>query len=185
MDRRVKKTKNAIFKAFIELLSKNKLNQITVGQIIDAANVGRATFYSHFQTKDDLLKELCAELFCHIFDSTQEVKNGHSHIFECDAPDSVFLHLLQHLKNNDNNILKLFSCQDNEVFLQYFKLGILQLAKSQPEVFDVYKSANLPKEYWENHIISTFVSTVKWWVDGGLLLPPETINNYFNKALGI
>ena len=70
MDRRQKKTRENIFKAFIELLSKKHYNNITVGEIIERADVGRATFYSHFETKDFLLKELCEELFCHIFDHT-------------------------------------------------------------------------------------------------------------------
>ena len=104
MDRRQKKTREAIFSAFISLLSKKHFNQITVGEIIDTANIGRATFYAHFETKDFLLKELCEELFCHIFDSTEEGHEHHHHIFDCDAPASVILHLLQHLQKNDNNI---------------------------------------------------------------------------------
>ena len=61
MDRRQKKTREAIFNAFCELLSKKRYEQITVGEIIERADVGRATFYAHFETKDFLLKELCAE----------------------------------------------------------------------------------------------------------------------------
>ena len=55
MDRRQKKTRDAIFKAFIDLLSKKHYNQVTVGEIIERADVGRATFYAHFETKDYLL----------------------------------------------------------------------------------------------------------------------------------
>ena len=51
MDRRQRKTREAIFAAFIALLSKKDFSQITVGEIIDKADVGRATFYSHFETK--------------------------------------------------------------------------------------------------------------------------------------
>ena len=68
MDRRQRKTREAIFSSFINLLSKKTYEHITVGEIIDNADIGRATFYSHFETKDFLLKELCDELFCHIFD---------------------------------------------------------------------------------------------------------------------
>ena len=69
MDRRQRKTREAIFNAFIELLSNQHYNQITVGDIIDKADIGRATFYAHFETKDYLLKEMCEELFCHLFDT--------------------------------------------------------------------------------------------------------------------
>ena len=57
MDRRQRKTREAIFTAFIELLSKKDFAQITVGEIINQADIGRATFYSHFETKDFLLKD--------------------------------------------------------------------------------------------------------------------------------
>ena len=67
MDRRQRKSKEAIFRAFIELLSKKDFNEITVGEIIEKADIARATFYAHFETKEYLLKELLEELFCHIF----------------------------------------------------------------------------------------------------------------------
>ena len=105
MDRRQRKSREAIFAALTELLSEKEFAQITVGEIIARADVGRATFYAHFETKDFLLKELCAELFCHVLDAARGAE--HRHIFDCEAPDSAFLHLLQHLQKNDNHILDL------------------------------------------------------------------------------
>ena len=59
MDRRKRKTREAIFSAFVTLLAKKDFSQITVGEIIEKADVGRATFYAHFETKDFLMKEFC------------------------------------------------------------------------------------------------------------------------------
>lgn len=180
MDRRQRKTRDAIFAAFTELLSEKNFSQITVGEIISKADIGRATFYAHFETKDFLLKELCEELFCHVFDSMTDDSEGHRHIFNCDAPDSAFLHLFLHLRKNDNNILKLLSCDDNEIFLGYFKSGLIKLIEKDNEV---YEPKGLPRGYWVNHIASVFVETVRWWVDNNMNESPEIITNYFLIAI--
>ncbi len=182
MDRRQRKTREAIFRAFISLLSKKDFEHITVGEIIESADIGRATFYSHFETKDFLLKELCEELFCHIFDATKE-KCEHRHIFDCEAPDSVFLHLFEHLQKNDNQILELLSSQNNGLFLNYFKNNLTQLIEAHLALFDSEKSAKLPRDLWINHIASTFVETIRWWVGHGKKESPETITKYFFAVL--
>ena len=178
MDRRQRKTREAIFKAFTELLSQKKFAQITVAEIIEKADVGRATFYAHFETKDYLLKEMCEELFCHVFDSAQG-DCSHRHIFECDISDSVFLHLFTHLQRNDNKILDLLSCENNELFLRYFKSGLVNLIESQSYFLEKAKEKSLPKDYVINHIASSFVETVRWWIENKLLQSPEMITDYF------
>ena len=183
MDRRQRKTREAIFNAFISLLSKKNFEHITVREIIESADIGRATFYAHFETKDFLLKELCEELFCHIFDATMDEKNEHRHIFDCEAPSSVFLHLVLHLQKNDNNILELLSCKNNELFLRYFKTNLIQLVKSQLPLFAAEKRDDLPESFWINHISSTFVETIRWWIDNGKKESPETITEYFFSVL--
>ncbi len=181
MDRRQRKTRDAIFRAFTQLLSQKDFNQITVGEIIEIADVGRATFYAHFETKDFLLKAFCEELFCHIFDT--ESGTGHRHIFHCDGSESVFLHLFQHLQKNDNNILALLSSRNNELFLQYFRENLKQLVESQLPLFSQRKDPKLPDSFWLEHIISTFIDTVKWWIESGMTETPEVITDYFLAAV--
>ena len=183
MDRRQRKTREAIFSAFTRLLSQKDYQHITVGEIIESADVGRATFYAHFETKDFLLKALCEELFCHIFDAASENSSHHKHIFDCQTTDSVFLHLFRHLYQNDNNILSLLSGQNNDLFLQYFKDGLTELVETQLALFAPYRRGSLPESFWIDHIAATFVQTVKWWVAKGVKESPETITEYFFLAV--
>jgi AcrR family transcriptional regulator len=67
MDRRQKRTRDSLYSAFGKLLSQEPYSAITVKEIIDLANVGRSTFYAHFETKDDLLASLSNDLFEHVF----------------------------------------------------------------------------------------------------------------------
>lgn len=179
MDRRQRRTREGIFKAFIELLSNKHYSHITVNEIIERADVGRATFYAHFETKDFLLKEMCKELFCHIFDSIEEGGAKHRHIFECKAPSPVILHLLQHLQKNDNNILGLLACENNELFLGYFKESLRDLICKQSDLFASKKPNIVPDEYWYNHIVVTLVETIRWWIQRGVKESPETVYEYF------
>ena len=181
MDRRQRKTREAIFAALMDLLSKKDFGRITVGEIIAHADVGRATFYAHFETKDDLLKELCEELFCHIFDALDG--HTHRHIFHCEAPDSVFLHLFQHLQKNDHYILQLLSSQNNELFLRYFRSNLYRLIESQLALFAARKNEKLPDSFWVDHVAATFVQTLRWWIENGLEQSAETITEYFFLAV--
>lgn len=179
MDRRQRKTREAIFEAFTELLSEKSFEKMTVGEIIERADVGRATFYAHFETKDFLVKELCEELFCHIFDSVCVPPADHKHIFTCSENGSVFLHLIKHLKKNDKNILKLLFGRNNELFSEYFKKNLETLVESQLSLFEKRKSEKLPRDIFVNHITATFVETVRWWVEHGMKESPETVEEYF------
>ena len=181
MDRRQRKTRKAIFDAFMDLLAQKAFEHITVAEIIERADVGRATFYAHFETKEFLLKNLCEELFCHVFDAAS-ARDGHDHIFACNAPDSVFLHLFQHIQRNDNGLLELLSGKSSELFLRYFKNGLVRLVERQP-LFETEKRAELPDSYWSNHIASAFVETVRWWIEHGKRESPEVLAGYFRMVL--
>lgn len=183
MDRRQRKTRDAIFGAFTRLLEKQAYNQITVQEIIDEADIGRATFYAHFETKDYLLKDLCEELFGHIIDTAMGLPHGHYHCSFGTETDSVFLHLLRHLRENDRNILALLSSRNNEIFLQYFKTNLKKLIKTQFADAGKLKLADLPEDFVVNHISVSFVEMVSWWLSHGMKESPEELEAYFEVII--
>lgn len=62
-DRRIEKTKQAVFHALADLLQEKMYASLTIQEIIDRANIGRTTFYAHFPAKDDLLVAYMETIF--------------------------------------------------------------------------------------------------------------------------
>ena len=58
MDIRVKKTRRAIQKTFIDLLREKPIEKITVKEIAERAEINKTTFYSHYETLDALTAEM-------------------------------------------------------------------------------------------------------------------------------
>lgn len=55
-DRRVRKTREALYAAFASLIVERGYDAITIQDVLDAADVGRSTFYAHFSGKEALLR---------------------------------------------------------------------------------------------------------------------------------
>lgn len=181
MDRRQQKTRAAIFRAFTTLLNRRNITAITVQDIIDEANIGRSTFYAHFETKDELLRQMCQELFDHIIGTAMDKQDTHG-LYTCtNAPHSVICHILQHLQENDNNILTLLSCESSPIFLRYFKSGMEELVGTQllPEAA---VGTGVPREFLINHIAGSFVEMVQWWLEGGRVQTPRELDDYFRAV---
>jgi len=62
LDRRVQKTRKLLQDALIELVAEKGYEAVSIREILDKANVGRSTFYSHFEDKDQLLHSILDRL---------------------------------------------------------------------------------------------------------------------------
>ena len=183
MDKRQIKTRQAIFSAFVKLLETKRYEKITVQEILDEAVIGRSTFYAHFETKDELLKAVCKELFGHIIDSAMDKTHTHGLYSKSEAPQSVFCHLLQHLQENDNHILGLLSCESSDIFLRYFKDSLNELIKTQFVHHNRRDNQDIPQDFLVNHISGSFVEMVLWWLKDKKSHTPEELDCYFRAVI--
>ncbi len=178
MDRRQIKTRKAVYDAFTNLLKSKPYSDITIQDIIDEANIGRSTFYAHFETKDDLLNVLCKEIFDHVFSEHLSVESGHDFSKEHGLGPEL-THILYHLDDNRAYIAAILSSDGGEVFMRYFKeyLG---------EMFDKEATncpEGIPRDYFLDHMVSGFSETVRWWMSSDLS-PEEMVRCYCALHLG-
>ncbi|MDF2938354.1 MAG: transcriptional regulator, TetR family [Paenibacillaceae bacterium] len=179
MDRRQQKTREAIFEAFRSVLSSKSYTKITVQDIITEANIGRSTFYSHFETKDDLLKEMCTDLFGHIFSESLNTEATHDFSLEVGNPSSMITHILYHLRDNKKNITGILASESGALFLRFFKQYLSELIVGHLLEDVKRKHKGVPDDFLVNHIAGSFVEMVQWWIKNSMSHPPEELAAYF------
>ena len=183
MDRRQQKTRQAIFHAFEQLLARKNYNKITVQDIIDEANVGRSTFYAHFETKDDLLYEMCTNLFDHVFSDQPNVETSHNFSLSEGNCRTIVSHILYHLRDNGSKLARLFTGESSEIFIMYFKdylnKMIFQYLLDEIE----QKNPHVPESFLQNHITGSFVNMVQWWIRNGMKESPDDLADYFLSVI--
>ena len=180
MDRRQQKTRSAIFQAFNKLLEEKHFNNITVQEILDEANIGRSTFYSHFETKDALLKEMCTDIFDHIFSHELHSETSHDFSASKNGLREKITHLLYHLKDNRGNVLGVLSGESGELFMRYFKEYLMTMFEQYPDCI----KRDVPKEFALNHLVGSLGEAVKWWLSTGMKMSPEDVSANYMKLIG-
>ena len=183
MDRRQLKTRKAVFDAFEKLISEKKYADITVKDIIDAADIGRTTFYAHFKTKESVLEELCADLFDHIFDKHLTEEHTHDFSKSGHSEKHMLTHILYHLKEDKERYGRLFTGESADIFWNRFGALFREHLKDQISCGAWKSPGKLPVDLYESLYISSFIEIAKWWFKHSCEDSPEQVESYFEDLL--
>ncbi len=178
MDRRQMKTRQAVFSAFTALLASKTYSNISVQEIIDAANIGRSTFYSHFETKDALLEALCTDIFHHVFSGQLTCEKTHDFSSSGKEIRAEITHILYHLQDSRNYIQSILSCESGEIFMRYFKEYLSEVFEGELKKIN----SDIPKDYLLHHMVCDFTETVRWWMNNSQYTPEEISRFFFSTT---
>src|SRR6266536_2554522 len=94
-DRRIQKTQALLREALVSLIHEKPYDAIAVMEILERANVGRSTFYTHFKDKDELLASGIHDMLQAIHSSELPASGKkHERIIRFSLP--VFDHIHRH-----------------------------------------------------------------------------------------
>lgn len=181
MDRRQQKTRKAIFEALNRLLVKKRFDHITVQEIIDEADIGRSTFYAHFETKDELLKAMCTDMFAHVV--AEELPKETEHDFSTGSPnlERRLTHVLYHLRENKRNLKGILGGESGDLFMGYLKYYLRELFEQYKDTF----SKEIPEDFLLHHLVGSFAEAVKWWMTEDTKHTPEEVAAFYMRMMGI
>ncbi len=181
MDRRTARTSRAIREAFGNLLERKRYSEITVQDILDEANVGRSTFYEHYKTKDQLLHEVCADIFGHVFCKSLTPEAHHDFSNTGDFRHIV-THTFYHFSESKKELKGILASEGKEIFISDLKRNLWELINDY--ILTVYKADRFDKEMLVNHMIASLVELTLWWLGKNCEKTPEEMaETYFALVL--
>src|SRR5262245_60618298 len=98
-DRRIQKTQKLLHEALGYLIREKPYDSIVVKEILDRANVGRSTFYTHFRDKDELLASAIHDMLRRIPSPVSGSGTGHEAVIRFSLP--IFEHIHQHRQTGE------------------------------------------------------------------------------------
>ena len=158
-DRRVKRTKKMIRESFFELLSEKNINEISIRELSDRADINRGTFYAHYEDIYALLSELESEMI-----------NEIGEMLEKHSPDELKKDILPLIKdifgyveNNKKVFASFFECERNLEFTQQ----VLEIIKEKcfydwDAIYNNPKKANY--ELYYAYIWSGCIGLIRYWL---------------------
>jgi AcrR family transcriptional regulator len=177
MDRRVRKTRQALQKSLISLILERGYEAITVQDVLDHANVGRSTFYAHFYDLEDLLQSELESLQAE-FEQHLAQAGGALSIWEISR--LMFQHA-QDYQNVDKAIVGKASGQIIQTHLQAYLSA--KFREGLQRDWGNAKIAALPFELLEYHLVSSFMSLLIWWLDKGLPYSAEQMAQMYRDLM--
>ncbi|QMU12067.1 TetR/AcrR family transcriptional regulator [Mammaliicoccus lentus] len=165
-DRRVRKSKAAIKKAFIQLLEDSQIERITIRQISDKADINRGTFYLNYDDKYALLEEMEDEQIADLkkiidirkVNLAQKTAEEFIEIFSNEVIKKVIIHISENIEFY-HAILNLDrTSKIEERITDMILSNINYLIGENNTVYGV------PDDYYLRYVSGALMSMVKYWV---------------------
>ena len=175
-DRRKSRTRKMLLDAFLELIFEKGFNAVTIREITERANVGRTTFYLHFQDKEELLLSG--------FDALHETLTNRINGLltnSTEAGISISAAIFQHAKDN-YPLYRVLDLGNGAVLINkrirdYMASVIQQQIEAQRPVLSV------PAEVLAYHATGSFFSLITWWLDNRMPNSPEEMATWYHCLL--
>lgn len=172
-DRRIRRSKRDLAAALIELTTERPYASIQVRDVTDRADVGYATFYRHYESKDDLMLAVITEITSELESSAAETEHGY---FQREG-SLVFEHV-QKYQGLYRSIL-----QSQAFIPQLRKLLRLRIEAHMRSHVEDLDQAAFPMDLAANHMVVALMGLIEWWLEKKQSLPVEEMGRIYERLI--
>jgi AcrR family transcriptional regulator len=180
-DRRVQRTRELLQRALIELINERGYDAITIQDIVDRANVGRTTFYAHYNSKEDLF------IGCHEA-IVSEFRSGpfHPHplsreeLLSPEAPPGM-ISAYRHLDDARARLSPIFQGKDGPLILRRIRDWSAQEIEANLRAAFAEADSAIPFDVLAIYLAGAQIALVQWWLEKRRPYTPESLAQTFHR----
>jgi AcrR family transcriptional regulator len=179
MDRRAARTRKALHVALMSLVRRKGYEAITVQDILDEADVGRSTFYSHYTGKEDLLRRGFEMLRVELEEARRAARARTDGSRQ--GVLGFSLAMFEHAAGHADVYRALIGSRGHTVAIAEIRRVLLEMAKK--ELSGRRDPGNVPEELMLQFVVGTFHTVLTWWLERKPKLAPAQVHAMFRELV--
>lgn len=160
LDRRVQRTQQALGTALVDLILEMGYDSITIKELTQRAEIGYATFFRHFKTKDDLLMYVLQSVLQDLGEMTSNDMSPYEQaevMFQYIADNSRIYRVLVNIPRDSELVSAIYKVIETPIKQEF-------VARDEDRI---------PMDVAVNHIVTSILELIRWWLDNDLCYSVE------------
>jgi len=168
-EKRKRETRRRIMKSAIRLFMEKGYDNVTISEIAEEADVGRATFYLHFDDKIDMCIAIINQNTHHIMEQTNE------HVRHMTMRERSYYSWLEMFTVVQTQIPYYFALIGKDI-LQIFERNCEYTVAQYLENLEQGKydiELDMPHDFTANFLAGAVQQVIGWWIESNFKYTPE------------
>ncbi len=174
-DRRVKRTKRVLRECLFELLENATIDEITVKELTERADVNRSTFYFYYKDINDMMMQIQSDIF-DVFKET--VIAPQASFVTVEDFTNYILRFFKFCKEYEDICKFVISNDPNNFLAKKIKDALLEHIPDSNKVF----SPEDPRRYLTCFAVSAMWETVLYWMYDGMVIPADEMATFLAQT---
>ncbi|CAN7705520.1 TetR/AcrR family transcriptional regulator [Paenibacillus sp. LjRoot56] len=179
-DRRIVRSKIALREALLALMSQKPFTSISITEIVEFANYNRGTFYANYESKEDLLDDIIANLTGQLLQSFR-APYEHVEIFRIQELPAKSVMIFDHFFQNSSIYTTLMKSE----VLPKLKENMFSALKkiTQEELFYPDQDNEIDQELLSIYSLHALLGLIFHWIESEFKYSPSYMQDQLIKLI--